>query len=99
MLAEILAQIPPEEPIGFVTADGASDTRGCQAAIAARKACAVIPTRRNGQPWTETTPGAQARNERLASDETSGPIDLALLERPSSTKSGGSQDAVPQAPG
>ena len=27
--------------------------------------CAVIPTRRNGQPWKETTPGAQARNDIL----------------------------------
>ena len=33
--------------------------------IAARKPSAVIPTRRNGQPWKETTPGAEARNEIL----------------------------------
>ena len=65
MLAELLAQIPPEEPIGLVTADGAYDTRPCHAAIAARQARAVIPSRRNGRPWKETTPGAQARNEIL----------------------------------
>ena len=65
MLPELLAQIPPEEPIGTVTADGAYDTRACHSAIAARQACAVIPTRRNGRPWKETTPGAQARNETL----------------------------------
>lgn len=65
MLPELLAQIPPEEPIGTVTADGAYDTRTCHAAIAARQACAVIPTRRNGRPWKETTPGAQGRNETL----------------------------------
>ena len=65
MLAELLAQIPPDQAIGFVTADGAYDTRPCHAAIAARQASAVIPTRRNGQPWKETTPGAQARNEIL----------------------------------
>ena len=65
MLAELLAQIPAEEPIGLVTADGAYDTRGCHAAIAARKAGAVIPTRRNGQPWKETTAGARARNDIL----------------------------------
>ena len=40
-------------------------TRACHAAIAAREACAVIPTRRNGQPWKETTPGAKTRNEIL----------------------------------
>ena len=65
MLSELLAQIPPEEVIGLVTADGAYDTRGCHAAIAARQASAVIPTRRNGRPWKETTPGAHARNEIL----------------------------------
>ena len=65
MLAELLAQIPMEEAIGQVTADGAYDTRPCHAAIAARQAKAVIPTRRNGRPWKETTPGARARNEIL----------------------------------
>ena len=65
MLPELLAQIPTEEPIGQVTADGAYDTRPCHAAIAARQASAVIPTRRNGRPWKETTPGSQARNEIL----------------------------------
>ncbi len=65
MLPELLAQIPPEEAIGQVTADGAYDTRGCHAAIAARQASAVIPTRRNGRAWKETTPGAQARNAIL----------------------------------
>jgi hypothetical protein len=65
MLPELLAQIPAEELIGKVTADGAYDTRPCHAAIAARQASAVIPTRRNGRPWKETTPGAQARNEIL----------------------------------
>ncbi len=65
MLSKLLEQIPPEEPIGQVTADGAYDTRACHAAIAARDATAVIPTRRNGRPWKETTPGAQARNEIL----------------------------------
>lgn len=65
MLPELLAQIPPDQAIGQVTADGAYDTRPCHAAIAAREASAVIPTRRNGRPWQETTPGAQARNEIL----------------------------------
>ena len=65
ILPALLAQIPPEEPIGTVTADGAYDTRTSHTAIAARQATAVIPTRRNGRPWKETTPGAQARNEIL----------------------------------
>lgn len=65
MLPKLLEQIPPEELIGTVTADGAYDTRACHSAIAIRKAQAVIPTRRNGRPWKETTPGAHARNEIL----------------------------------
>ncbi len=65
MLSKLLEQISSEEPIGTVTVDGAYDTRSCHAAIAARQATAVIPTRRNGRPWKETTPGAQARNDIL----------------------------------
>ena len=65
MLPKLLEQIPPNEAIGTVTADGAYDTRACHASVAARGATAVIPTRRNGRPWKETTPGAQARNDIL----------------------------------
>lgn len=65
MLPKLLEQISPNEAISTVTADGAYDTRACHAAIAAREAAAVIPTRRNGRPWKETTPGAQARNDIL----------------------------------
>ncbi len=65
MLPQLLDQIPIEERISTVTADGAYDTRTSHAAIAARQACAVIPVRRNGRRWKETTPGAQARNEIL----------------------------------
>ena len=65
MLLELLDQIPTDQPIDKVSADGAYDTRTCHAAIAARKACAVIPARKNARPWLETTPGAHARNEIL----------------------------------
>lgn len=65
MLPGLLDQIPDGQPIGKVSADGAYDTRGCHAAIAARSACAVIPARKNARPWLENTPGAQARNEIL----------------------------------
>ena len=65
MLPELLNQIPVDQPIGKGIADGAYDTRGCHAAIAARGACAVVPARTNARPWLETTPGAQARNEIL----------------------------------
>ena len=65
MLPDLLDQIPADEPIGMVTADGAYDTRACHAAIAERGAAAVIPPRRNGKPWKERTAGARARNEAL----------------------------------
>ena len=98
MLPELLAQIPAEEPIGLVTADGAYDTRPCHAAIAARQARAVIPTRRNGRPWQETTPGAQARNEILRATRRLGRSIWRSWSGYSPTKSRRGQDAVPQAP-
>ena len=66
MLPELLAQIPCDEAIASVSADGAYDTRACHAAISARDAQAVIPPRSNGQPWKTTeVHGASARNEAL----------------------------------
>lgn len=65
MLPEPVEQIPAERSIGTITASGANHTRACHAAISAREATAVIPTRRNGRPWKEATPGAQARNDIL----------------------------------
>ena len=65
MLPELLDQIPPEQDIGSVTADGAYDTRKCHDAIAARGAHAVIPPRKNAKPWKPTSAGAIARNEAV----------------------------------
>ncbi|KAF0675242.1 IS5 family transposase [Profundibacterium mesophilum] len=65
LLPELLGQIPPEETIGMVTADGAYDTRRCHGAIIDRGADAVIPIRRNGRAWKEDCPAAAARNEIL----------------------------------
>ncbi len=45
--------------------DGACDTRKCHEAIAARNAHAVIPPRKNAQPWKPTSAGAVARNEAV----------------------------------
>ncbi len=50
MLPELLDQIPPEQEIASVTADGAFDTRKCHDAIAARGAAAIIPPRKNAKP-------------------------------------------------
>jgi hypothetical protein len=54
-----------DQQIGSVTADGAYDTRRCHNAIADRGAPAVIPPRRNAQPWKPTAAGAVARNDAL----------------------------------
>ena len=65
MLPELLEQIPPEQPIASVTADGAFDTRRCHDAIAERGAAAIIPPRKNAKPWKADSAGAAARNEAL----------------------------------
>ena len=65
MLPELLTQIPPDQDIGSVTADGACDTRKCHEAIAARDAYAVIPPRKNAKLWKPTSAGAIARNDAV----------------------------------
>ena len=65
VLPDLLDQIPEGEKIATVTADGAYDTRRCHAAIIDRQAIAIIPIRKNGRPWKEDCPAAQARNETL----------------------------------
>jgi hypothetical protein len=65
MLPDLLSQIPPDEDIGSVTADGAYDTRKCHDAIAVRNAHAVISPRKNAKMWKPDTPGARARNEAV----------------------------------
>jgi hypothetical protein len=65
VLPDLLAQIPADQAIGTVTADGAYDTRTCHSAIAERGGTAVIPIRKNGRPWKEDCPAARSRNETL----------------------------------
>ena len=69
VLPDLLNQIPPDEEIGSVTADGAYDTRKCHDAIAARNAHAVIPPRKNAKLWKPDTPSARARNEAVRSSK------------------------------
>ena len=72
MLPELLDQIPAEQEIATVTADGAFDTRKCHDAIAARGAAAIIPPRKNAKPWKPDTAGAIARNEILRTSKRVG---------------------------
>jgi hypothetical protein len=71
MLPELLDQIPPEQEIASVAADGAFDTRKCHDAIAARGAAAP-PPRKNAKPWKPDTGGAVARNEILRTSKRVG---------------------------
>lgn len=65
VLPELLDQVPQDEPIGTVTADGAYDTRRCHTAILERDAVPIIPIRKNGRPWKDDGPAARVRNETL----------------------------------
>ena len=65
MLPELLNQIPADQEIASVTADGAYDTRKCHDAIAERGADAVIPPRKNAKPWKADSAGATERNEAV----------------------------------
>ena len=58
VLPGLLGQIPEDEDIGTVTADGACDTRRCHGAVIARGGTAIIPIRRNGRAWKEDCPAA-----------------------------------------
>ncbi len=51
MLPGLLSQVPEDEPIASVTADGAYDGRACRDAVASCGAEAIIPPRRNAKPW------------------------------------------------
>lgn len=72
-LPDLLEQIPPDQEITTVTADGAYDARRCHNVIAARGAAAIIPPHKNAQLWKPTTAGAIARNEALRACKYLGP--------------------------
>ena len=80
-LPDLLAQIPEDEKILGVGGDGAYDTRKCHAAIAERGAAAIIPVRRNGQPWMKAGAGVDARNETLRATKRLGRTICKKVER------------------
>lgn len=65
MLPDLLEQIPRDHEVATVTAGGAYDARRCHNVIAARGATAIIPLRKNAQPWKPAMAGAIARNEAI----------------------------------
>jgi hypothetical protein len=64
-LPDLLNQIPDDEQISSVTADGSYDTRRCHSAIPEHNAKAVLPRRKNGRLWRADCPAAVARNTIL----------------------------------
>ena len=72
VLPALLNQIPRDEPIDSVSGDGAYDTQKSYKAIAERDAQAIIPARKNGAPWKENIPSANARNETLRTTQRLG---------------------------
>ena len=67
ILPELLAQIPADQSIGKVSADGACSTRPCHATIAPSSVCAVIWARKNTRPWLETTSASMRARLALGS--------------------------------
>ncbi len=65
VLPDRLGQIPKDQEIGSVTADGAYDTRRCHAAILEHGASPIGPIRRNGRTWKPDCPAAISHNETL----------------------------------
>ena len=64
-LPDLLNQLPGDENIGTIIADGAYDTKRGHGAIITRGGTAVIPIRKNGRAWKEDCPADRARNETL----------------------------------
>lgn len=100
MLPELLGQIPAEEPIESVCADGAYDTRGCLDDIAERHATAGPPrarTPRIGRRSVQDLNNAMSPSVRTSA---SGPsICKKEVERVPPTQPCGDEDALLQALG
>jgi transposase len=81
MLPHLPDQIPRNQEIGSVTADGAYDTRQCHSAIAERGAAAVIPPRPRRSAMEANHCRCHRQERRTPRITISGPGTLAKLER------------------
>ena len=79
MPPSLLSQIPADEPIASVTADGAYDSRAGRDAVAMRDADAISPPRRNAKSRKKDSPGAAGRND-AARHQAACPDDPAQVE-------------------
>ncbi len=96
VLPDLLAQIPTDQALGTVTADGAYDTRTCHAAIAERGGTAVIPIRKNGRRRTRGRPRREGQERDPASLRALRPSPLETADRLPRPKSHRGSDAPPQ---
>ena len=99
MLPQLLAQIPQDELLHSVSADGAYDTKACHEAIAHRPSHSHHPNAQKRQALGRE-PGRSSSKERdLESNPGTGALDLEEMERLSPTQSCGDQDGLLQKTG
>ena len=96
VLPELLGQIPQDEDIGTVTADGAHDTRRCRDAIAGRGAVPIIPIREARPILEGELPGSARPQRDPARQSALRPGVLETLDRPPRPPPHRGQDALPQ---
>jgi hypothetical protein len=96
VLPDLLGQVPEDDEIATVTADGAYDTRRCHAAIAERGAIPIIPIRPGRQAVEGGRPGRRRAQRDPARDTPRRqglPEALDRLPRPQPDRG---QDALPE---
>ena len=98
MLPDLLKQIPPDQEIATLTADGAYDTRRCHNVIAARGAEAIIPPRKNAQLWKADHGGSYRAKRSCTSLQISRTRTLAKVNRLSPPKPRRDKDELRQTP-
>ncbi len=99
VLPDLLGQIPEDQKIGSVTADGAYDTRECHDAIADRGAHAVIPPRMKCETLEDRHRRSRGAQRDAATIEVSRPSPVASMERISPLKPRRDEDALHEAVG
>ncbi len=98
MLPDLLEQIPPDQDIATVTADGAYDTRRCHNVIAARGAAAIIPPRKNAQLWKPNHGGRHRAKRSCEGVQVSRKGSLAKVDGISPPEPRRDQDELRQTP-
>jgi Transposase DDE domain len=99
MLPELLGQIPPDEPVASVSADGAYDTKVCHAAKSSTRGAGRDTSAQEWATLERDTGGCERARRGAQGLSPAGLAHLEEVERLSPPKPGGDQDALLQAPG